>query len=77
MEMNDLIKDTGVPNINDTSIEPKVLREYSRALARLARYTNAKAAAMDYRLGGSITLAQNSELECERIYNTLPPDWRW
>jgi hypothetical protein len=72
MEMNDLIKDTGVPNIDDTSIEPKDLREYSRALARLARYTNAKAAAME-----SITLAQNSELECERIYNTLPPDWRW
>ena len=76
--MNDLIKDTGVPNFkHDTSIEPKDLREYSRALARLAHYTNAKAAAMDYRLAGSITLAQNSELECEMIYNTLPPDWRW
>jgi hypothetical protein len=69
-----------VPNLDDGGVGieyARELRQLSRDLTKLARYCCFKANAMQGRLKGHISLALLDEAECERIYNTLPPDWRW
>jgi hypothetical protein len=75
--MKTLTQQLDVPNIDDATIDPEELRQFGRNLTRLGSYALYKANAMESRLAGNIEMALIDERNCERLYNTLPPEWRW
>lgn len=63
------------PNFDAMSVQE--LEEAARHLQTLKNYTRAKALAVSHRLEGRIALAICSEAECDRLYETLPAQFRW
>lgn len=66
-----------VPNLDDATTDPKELWEFGRRLTLLAGYAAMKAQAMSNRAAGKIELAQLDEDYCQRMYESLPQEWRW
>lgn len=67
-----------VHNLNlDCMASPAEVAEAGSHLATLRAYADAKARAMTLRLGGNIAGALALESDCERLYGTLPANWRW
>lgn len=64
-----------VPNL-DAETEDD-LRQFGKDLTLLATYATCKANAMFNRKSSLIEMARLDEEYCERLYETLPPKWRW
>ncbi len=64
-------------NIDEFSVDVAYVRELARNLETLAAYATQKAQAMTYRTSGDITRARWHEAVCERLYENLPPNWKW
>jgi hypothetical protein len=63
------------PNLD--AMNESDLRDCAKWLIELAMYANKKARAIRLRLSGHIADAMTHEADCERIYRTLPKEWKW
>lgn len=65
-------------NLNlDCAASSEELRQAGAALAKLARYAELKARAMDYRAAGNVRVAALLETRCDSIYARLPAGFKW
>lgn len=64
-------------NFNPDAMSEEELKEVGEAFRILAHYCKIKASAIKYRRKGTINLAQNYELACDKLYNKLLPKYRW
>ena len=63
--------------VNPDAMDPADLMRVAGELHRLARYCEIKAIAMRERADGDIATALAVEELADRLYEKIPPDWRW
>lgn len=88
--MTDPTHDFDFPINLDNSMDPQQLRLWAcelshafdlvlppRVRTQLAIYAYVRAMIIEERLRGEVAKAEQDERECDRLYNLLPPAYRW
>lgn len=64
-----------MPNLD--CMDQSELERAASLFHRLSVYAELKVRAMTLRKSGKIEAAIKDENDCEKIYQSLPSDWRW
>ena len=66
-----------VPNLDCASVDPNDYEEFAAVLDKIKDYSKGKALSMSFRMAGNISMADDIERHCGRIYGSLPKWAQW